>query len=99
MKDYDETEAIEAMMQVLAADRRDEDATFEILDLIYEYYERHGDLDINMDDDDDDAEADIEAMTAEIAKQLRRTPAAIDFTAEEIAAMIKAEIEYQDSLL
>ena len=73
MKDYDETEAIAAMLAVLRPDRRDEDAVYEILDLIYDYYEDNGDLDITL--DDDEAETDIEAMVAAIAKQLRRRPA------------------------
>lgn len=97
MKDYDETEAIAAMLAVLRPDRRDEDAVYEILDLIYDYYEDNGDLDITL--DDDEAETDIEAMVAAIAKQLRRHPASTNFDNDEIKAMIKAETAYQESLL
>ena len=32
MKEFDESEAIAAMMEKLCADRRDEDAVYEILD-------------------------------------------------------------------
>ena len=97
MKDYDETEAIAAMLAVLRPDRRDEDAVYEILDLIYDYYEDNGDLDIAL--DDDEAETDIEAMVAAIAKQLRRHPASTNFDNDEIKAMIEAETAYQESLL
>jgi hypothetical protein len=97
MKDYDETEAIAAMLAVLRPDRRDEDAVYEILDLIYDYYEDNGDLDITL--DDDEAETDIEAMVAAIAKQLRRHPASTNFDNDEIKAMIEAETAYQESLL
>lgn len=97
MKDYDETEAIAAMLAVLRPDRRDEDAVYEILDLIYDYYEDNGDLDITL--DDDEAETDIEAMVAAIAKQLRRRPASTNFDNDEIKAMIEAETAYQESLL
>lgn len=97
MKEFDESEAIAAMMEKLCADRRDEDAVYEILDLIYDYYESNGDLDINMDEDDSDT--DVASMVEAIAKQLRRRPAAVDFTAEEIEAMVKAEIVYEESLL
>lgn len=97
MKDYDETEAIAAMLAVLRPDRRDEDAVYEILDLIYDYYEDNGDLDITL--DDDEAETDIEAMVAAIAKQLRRHSASTNFDNDEIKAMIEAETAYQESLL
>ena len=97
MKDYDETEAIAAMLAVLRPDRRDEDAVYEILDLIYDYYEDNGDLDITL--DDDEAETDIEAMVDAIAKQLRRHPASTNFDNDEIKAMIEAETAYQESLL
>lgn len=97
MKDYDETEAIAAMLAVLRPDRRDEDAVYEILDLIYDYYEDNGDLDITL--DDDEAETDIEAMVAAIAKQLRRHPESTNFDNDEIKAMIEAETAYQESLL
>lgn len=97
MKDYDETEAIAAMLAALRPDRRDEDAVYEILDLIYDYYEDNGDLDINM--DDDEAETDIDAMVEALAKQLRRHPTSIDFDNEELKALIEAENAYQESLL
>lgn len=97
MKEYDENEAIEAMAAVLAPERRNEDAIFEILDLIYDFYEDNGDLEISI--DDDDTAPDIDVMVAAIAKQLRRHPAAVDFNNEELKAMIEAETAYQEGLL
>lgn len=96
MKDYDENEAIAIMMDKLEKDRRNEDAAYEVLDLIYDYYEDNGELDLNI--DDDDSETDLADMTAYITKQLKRHPAEVDFTMEEIEAMIRAEIEYEESL-
>ncbi|MBO4942694.1 MAG: hypothetical protein J6C95_04630 [Muribaculaceae bacterium] len=96
MKDYDESEAIAMMLATLAKDRRNDDAAYEVLDLIYDYYEENGELDINM--DEDDSETDFADMTSYIAKQLKRHPAEVDFTVEEIEAMIRAEVEYEDSL-
>lgn len=97
MKDYDESEAVAAMLAKLAKDRRNDDAAFEVLDLIYDYYEDNGDLDISI--DDDESETDLAEMTAYIIKQLHKHPADIDFSPEEIEAMIRAEIEYEESLL
>lgn len=96
MKDYDESEAIAMMLATLAKDRRNDDAAYEVLDLIYDYYEENGELDINM--DEDDSETDFADMTSYIAKHLKRHPAEVDFTVEEIEAMIRAEVEYEDSL-
>lgn len=97
MKEYDESEAVALMLAKLAQDRRNDDAAYEVLDLIYDYYEENGDLELSIDDDDTDT--DLAEMTAYISKQLRKRPAEIDFTAEEIEAMILAEIEYEESLL
>lgn len=99
MKEFDEKEAIEAMMAPLSADRRDYDATCEVLDIIFDYYDENGDLDIDFDEDEDDAEADVEEIAAYTAKVLGKSPADVDFTIDEIKAMIKAEIEYENSLL
>jgi len=97
MKDYDEREAVAAMLAKLSKERRNDDAAFEVLDLIYDYYEDNGELDISI--DEDESETDLAGMTAYIVKQLNKHQAAIDFTAEEIEAMIRAEIEYEESLL
>lgn len=98
MKEYNEDEAIAAMMAAVAPEHRDEDATFQILDIIYEYYESNGDLDISIDDADDN-QVDLNAMLAAVRKDLRRHPVGVDFSDDEIVAMIEAEINYQDSLL
>ena len=95
MKEYNENEAIEAMCAVLPEECRDEDSACEVLDLIFDYYEENGELDIDNDDDD----TDIDAVVAYILKYLKKNAPAVHFTAEQLAAMVKAEIEYEDSLL
>ncbi len=97
MKDYDESEAVAAMLAKIAKNRRNDDAAYQVLDLIYDYYEENGELDISI--DDDDSETDLAEMVAFIVKQLHRHPADVDLTPEEIEAMIRAEIEYEESLL
>lgn len=99
MQEFDENKAIELMAATLGADRRDEDAVFEVLDLIFDYYDENGDLDIDLNDDDDDDETDVEAMTAYISKYLAKHPAPVRFTADEIKAMIEAELAYEESLI
>ena len=97
MKEYNENEAIELMAATLPEDLRDSDSICEVLDLIYDYYDDNGDLDIDMDDDDSDD--DIEAMVDFIVKYFKKNAPAISFTPAQIAAMVKAEIEYEESLI
>ena len=96
MKEYDEEEAITLMGEALAPEHRDADAIAEVLDLIYDYYDENGDLEIDADEDD---EEDVEDMTSFIMKYLKKNPPKVSFCADDIAAMIRAEINYEQSLL
>lgn len=96
MKEYNETEALARMCAVLPAECRDEDSVCEVLDLIYDYYEENGELDLDCDSDDD---TDVADMVAYIARYFKKNAPAVAFTDEQIAAMIAAEIEYEDSLI
>lgn len=97
MKEYDEIEAVNLMMAALPESVRDTDSVCEVLDLIYDYYDDNGDLEIDLDDDDDNE--DIAEMVDYIARMMAKNPPAMAFTDAEIAAMVKAEIEYENSLL
>ncbi len=100
MQEFDENNAIAQMCEVLTPEHRDEDAVCEVLDLIFDFYEENGDLDIDFDDDNDaDDAADIAAMVTYISKALKRNPADITFSDDEIEAMVKAEIAYEESLI
>ncbi len=96
MKEYNENEAVALMAAVLPEDMRDNDSICEVLDLIYDYYDENGDLDIDIEDDDDE---DIEDMVEFIVKYFKKNAPAVNFTPAQIAAMVKAEIEYEESLI
>lgn len=95
MKEYNENDAVSAMAGAVALDRRDEDAITEILDLIFDCYDENGLLDL--DDEADDIEAD--AIADYVRKMLRKNPPEVNFTDEEIRAMVEAELDYEESLL
>ena len=97
MKEFDENDAVKAMAAVLTPDRRDEDAVFEVLDLIFEFFEQNGLTDIDLSDDDDD-EVSNDEIVAFVAHQLKKRPASTDFTEEEIRALVDAETEYEETL-
>lgn len=96
MKEYDEEEAITLMGEALAPELRDSNAIAEVLDLIYDYYDENGELEI---DAEDEEEEDVNDMTAFIMQYLKKNPPKVCFSADDIAAMIRAEINYEQSLL
>ena len=98
MQEFDEDKAVAAMLAALSPDRRNADAACEVLDLIFDFYEENGLLDLNFDDDIDD-EPDAEAIVAYASRQLAKRPAEVHFTDEELTAMVRAEIAYEESLL
>ena len=95
MKEYDEDEAIALMKNALGpAEPADEDI-YQVLDLIFDYYDENGELDIDADADD---ETDIDDMTDFIAGYLKGKSKS-SLTREQIKTLILAEIEYEDSLI
>lgn len=95
MKEFNETEAIEAMGKAVAADRRDEDAITEVLDLIFDCYDENGQLDF----DDDSEDMPASDIADYISRIIRKNPPAVAFTDAELLAMVEAELEYEESLL
>ncbi len=96
MKEFDESEAVAAMCKATGLPGSDalNDTACEVLDLIYDYYEESGSLDISDDSDDD-----IEAIRDYVSAQLRRHPAEVELTDEQLAAMVAAELDYEESVL
>lgn len=94
MKDYDEQEAVSLMMKAsgMEASETLEDAVYEILDLIYDYYDDNDDADIDTDDDP-------EAIAAYVGAKLAKNGPEITFTAAQLQAIVKAEIDYELSLI
>lgn len=103
MQDYDENKAIKAMSATLDEERRNEDAVCEVLDLIFDYYEENGEFDIDFSEDEDfdgdDNGVDTDAMTDYIFKYLKKHPAEVRFTKEEILRMVEAELAYEETLI
>ncbi len=103
MQDYDDNKAIKAMSAVLDESRRNEDAIYEVLDLIFDYYEENGEFDIDFSEEDDfdgdDNGVDTADMVDYIAKYLKKHPAEILFTKDEILKMVEAELAYEETLI
>lgn len=95
MKEYDEDEAIALMSKALGADAPSDDDVYQVLDLIFDYYDENGQLDIDADGDDD---TDIDDMVSYIAKYLKGKSQA-QLTPEQIKTLVMTELAYEDSLL
>ncbi len=95
MKEYDEDEAIAVMKNALGPAAPADEDIYQVLDLIFDYYDENGELDIDADADD---ETDIDDMTDFIAGYLKGKSKS-SLTREQIKTLILAEIEYEDSLI
>ncbi len=95
MKEYDEDEAIAIMGKALGADAPSEEDIYQVLDLIFDYYDENGELDIDADADED---TDIDEMVSYIARYLKGKSSTV-LSPAQIKALVLAEIAYEDSLL
>lgn len=99
--EFDENKAVEYInSQLVAANRKpyDADEVLNVIDMIWDFYEENGLLDIDASDD----EADEEDLTADIVEYVRRMlrkdkDAAV--RPEDVPLMVEAELAYEDSVI
>ena len=97
MKEYNEDDAIRAMRDAVAgAETYDDDQLLNLIDIIFDYYEDNGDLDIDLDDDTEDDD-DVQAIAAHASRVLAKDSGII--RPEHVAPLVAAEIDYEMSLL
>lgn len=98
--EFDENKAVEWINNALVAQGRqayDSDQVLNVVDMIWDFYEENGllDVDADFDEPDEDIEPDLIDY---VTRMLRKDPgAAIDPV--DVPAMVKAEIDYEDSVL
>ncbi len=98
MKEYSEDDAIRAMRDAVAgAETYDDDQLLNLIDIIFDYYEDNGDLDIDLDDDTEDDD-DVQAIAAHASRVLAKDSGNI-IRPEHVAPLVAAEIDYEMSLL
>lgn len=96
MKDYDETGAVNFINSRLQ-NTYPADELLNVIDMIWDYYESNGMLEI--DDDDDDTDEDIEEQLIDyVKKMLTRDPEA-NVNPDDVPDIIKAELDYEESLI
>lgn len=95
---YDETESVKFIQNYLPQELKDkfsDDDINYIVDLIYEFYDSKGYMD--MDDDDTDIEIDEDELTEFVVKNALKDKVG-KFEAEEIAFVVQGELAYCDSI-
>lgn len=98
--EFDENEAIKYMRANvdpgISARYTDDDELFNLIDLVYDYYEANGLLDVDLDGDDDD-EVDFDDLMEYVGRMLRKDKGS-KMDAGDAAAFIHAYFDYEDSL-
>lgn len=93
--EFDEQDAIKYIKEATGL-AYDDDQLLNVIDIIWDWYEDHDLLDINF-DEDDDVPVDAEALTAHVAKMLRKDRGSV-IDAEHVAAIVAAELAYENTL-
>lgn len=97
--EFDETKAIEYMRKAIGprAEAYDDDQLLNLIDIIWDFYEENGLLDIDADEEIDDEDAVLDDLVAYARRMLRKDKES-KISDDDIAPLIEAEIDYESSL-
>lgn len=98
--EFDENKAVEWINKALVEAGRkpyDEDQVLNVVDMIWDFYEENGLLDIDADADEPDE--DIEPDLIDYVIRMLRKDSGATVDAADVPLMVKAEIDYEDSVL
>lgn len=97
MKEYSEDEAIRVMRAAIeGGDAYDDDQLLNLIDIIYDYYDENGELEVDCDDKDDSDE--VKALAEHACRLLAKDKGNL-IRPEHVAPLIAAEIDYEMSLI
>lgn len=100
MIEYDENIAIQRMRDVLPNDasaKYDDDQLLNLVDIIWDYYEQNGLLDIDLDNDNMSDEQMMEELLDYALRMLKKDKNAI-IDPTYVPALIEAELNYEAEL-
>jgi hypothetical protein len=98
--EFDEQEAIKYMRSQFPQEwraRYDDDQLLNVIDIIWDYYEDSGMLDIGAALDGDDTDVSVDEIVAHVTKLLRKDKGS-EIATEHIAAIVNAELAYEESI-
>ncbi len=94
--EFDEQQAVEYMQQHTENGHKySDDQILNLIDIIWDFYEDNGMLEIGL--DDDDTELDVDALIKYAKKMISRDRGAT-IAQEDIESLVKAELEYESTL-
>jgi len=100
MKEFDENEVIARIRQALPEEtltQYSDDDLLNIVDMIWDYYELNGLLDVDNDPEDDE-DIDIVSELNDYAKRMLKKDKACRVNPVHLPAIINAELDYEDYL-
>lgn len=98
--EFDEAKAVAFINERLKCAGRntyDEDEVLNIIDMIWDFYQENGLLSLDADPDEDPD--DIEAELIDYVHRMLRKDKNAGVLPEDVAIMVAAELEYEDSVL
>lgn len=98
--EFDENKAVEWINRALTAAGRpayDHDQVLNVVDMIWDFYEENGLLDI--DNVEDESDEDIEPELIDYVTRMLRKDSGANVAPEDVPIMVRAEIDYEDSVL
>ena len=98
--EYDENIAIKQIRKVLSDKSNtiyDDDEILNVTDMIWDFYDENGMLDIDLEDGEDDSEAIYSELCDYVVRMLKKDKEA-KILPEDVPAIVKAEVDYELSL-
>lgn len=98
MKEFDEKDAIKAMRVAISNENSalyDDDELLNVIDIIWDWYDDQGLLDIDAEADDEDVNTD--ALIKHVGKMLSKDSDS-PIKREDIEPLVSAELRYEQSL-
>ena len=99
--EFDEQKAIEFINARLAEAGRaayPDDEVLNVIDMIWDFYQENGLLDVDLSDDDEEDE-DIEPDLIDYVNRMLRKDSQAGIDPQDVPLMVRAEIDYEDSVL
>ncbi|MCM1369605.1 MAG: hypothetical protein NC204_04460 [Candidatus Amulumruptor caecigallinarius] len=96
---YDEDQAVKFIRATLPEDKREkvsDDEILYVIDVIWEWYEKNGYLDINADVTDEE-EVNESELVEFVIKEMKRAKE-LNADPETISLIVKGELQYEESI-
>lgn len=97
---YNEEKAIAHIRASLPEEisaKLDDDEFINVIDIIFDYYEDNGLLDVGCDESEDDEDNIISGLISHVKKMLSKDPYS-QIPPEHIDRIVEAELDYEDSI-